>query len=83
MNWRYVDSLTQILVNNKKRLTFSLERLIRQGCPLAPYFFLFVADILEYILNDEKYGIEELKLLDNLSLISTMFANDTFLYFIY
>ena len=71
---------TQILVNGQKGQPFSLGRSVRQGCPLASYLFIFVVDILGYMLDDQKYGVEGLKLLDNSFLTSIMFADDTSLY---
>ena len=76
----YVDASIQIIVNGQKNQPFSLGRSVRQGCPLAPYFFLFVADIFGNILDDQKYRVLDLKLPDNSFLISIMFADDTSLY---
>ena len=39
-----------------------------------------MADVLGYMLEDTKYVVEGLKLLDNSLLTSIMFANDTSLY---
>ena len=75
-----MDASTQIIVNGQKGQSFSLGRSVRQGCPLAPYLFLFVADILGYMLDDQKYGVVGLKLLDNFILTSIMFVDDTSLY---
>ena len=58
----HVDASTQILVNGQKGKLFPLERSFRQGCLRASYLFFFVADVLGYILKDEKYGVENLKL---------------------
>ena len=73
----YIDASIQILVNGHKGEPFSLERSVRQGCPLAPYLFLFVADVLGYMLDDSKYGTQSLKLPNHSYLTSIMFADDT------
>ena len=75
-----MDASTQIVINGQKELPFFLGRSVRQGCPLAPYLFLFVADIFVYMLDDQKYGVEGLKLLDQSFLTSLMFVDDTILY---
>ena len=31
---------------------FPLQRSIRQGCPLAPYLYVIIADALGYMLQD-------------------------------
>ena len=57
-----VDASIQILVNGQKGQPFSLRQSIRQGCPLAPYIFFFIAKVLGYMLDNTKYGVEILKL---------------------
>ena len=71
-----IDASTQILINGQKGQSFSLKKSIRQGCFLVSYLSFFIANVLEYMLDDKKYRVESLKLLDNFSLASIMFAND-------
>lgn len=53
-----------------------MEKAVRQGCPIAPYLYLFVANVLSYMIFDPKYGIEGLTLLDGTQIRDQMFAND-------
>ncbi len=39
-----------------------MERAIRQGCPITPYLYLFVANVLGYMIFDPRYKIEGLTL---------------------
>ena len=57
-----------------------MERFVRQGYHVAPYPFLFVVDVLGYMLDDKKYGLQGLLLLVNSSLTSILLADNTFLY---
>jgi hypothetical protein len=59
---------------------FDLQRSVRQGCPLAPYLFLFAVDVLGYMLDDNKWGVEGFSLLDTSKLTNLMFADDTSLF---
>lgn len=47
---------------------------------LAPYLFLFIADVLRYMLNDPKWQVQGLTLPDNSSLNNQKFADDTALF---
>ena len=42
----YKGAHTSVLVNGQPGPEFEMERGVRQGCPLAPYLYLFVADVL-------------------------------------
>lgn len=51
-----------------------------QGYCLVPYLFIFPMDILDYMLDDYKYKIEELILLDTSRHITSMFMDNTSLF---
>lgn len=44
-------------------ISFILSKLIRQGCLLAPYLFILIADVFKHMLNNPKYEVESLILL--------------------
>jgi hypothetical protein len=61
----YQEAETQVLVNGHTGTKFELERGVRQGCSMAPYMYLFVQDILGYMICDPANGIEGLILPNN------------------
>lgn len=69
-----------IIVNGESSPAFSLGRAVRQGCPLAPYLYLMVADVLGHMLQDPMHGIQGLRLPDGNHCLEMLFADDTTLY---
>lgn len=65
VNTLYKEASACVTINGQEGSVFQLQRSIRQGCPLAPYFYLFIGDVLVYMLNDQRRGVEGLKLPDN------------------
>jgi hypothetical protein len=53
-----------VMMKRARGKNFNLQRLIRHGCPLAPYLFPLVANVLAYMLMDPKYELKELSVLD-------------------
>jgi hypothetical protein len=53
---------------------------MRQGCPLAPYLFLLIVDVLGQMLQHPECRVKGLKLPDNSSITNQMFADDTLLF---
>jgi hypothetical protein len=47
---------------------FSMEKGIRQGCPLAPHLYLLVVNVLNAMLVDPIHQVEGLTLFDGLIL---------------
>jgi hypothetical protein len=63
-----------------KQSTLQLTRSICQGCPLAPFMYLFVADCLGYILEQNNI-VTGLKLpAEGGEVIDQEYADDTMLY---
>jgi hypothetical protein len=59
---------------------FKLSRLVRQGYPLAPFLYLFVADCLGYLL-EKTDNVQGITLPGNeTSITDCEFADDTNLY---
>lgn len=68
-----------VIVNGEISKTFHLQRSLRQGCPLAPYFFLLTVDVLGQMLQHPRSGVQGLRLPDNTTITNQMFADDTML----
>jgi hypothetical protein len=71
---------SSIKVNGKRGKDFRLARLVKQGCPLAPYLFILAMDVLGHMLDDPKHKIDELHLPKRECVWDQTFADDTALY---
>ena len=69
-----------VIVNGEQSQAFKLQRLVRQGCPLAPYLFLLTVDVLGQMLQHPECGVKGLILPDKTSITNQMFADDTLLF---
>ncbi len=69
-----------MVVNGERGEAFTMERAIHQGCLLTPYLYLFITDVMGYMVLDPSYEIEGLILLDGRQVWDQMFANDTILF---
>uniref|UniRef100_A0A453QXK3 Reverse transcriptase domain-containing protein n=1 Tax=Aegilops tauschii subsp. strangulata TaxID=200361 RepID=A0A453QXK3_AEGTS len=70
--------------NGKLLEQFSPSRGLRQGDPLSPFLFLFVADALSALLHDaiQERGLEAIKICQNAPAISHLFfVDDSLLFF--
>lgn len=76
----YRDAESSILVKGNRLPSFPVQRSVRQGCPMAPYLYLFFSDILTYMINDRIYEIRGLTLPDGSSVSIQCFADDTALF---
>jgi len=47
------DTLASVLLNGKDTTPFPIARGMRQGCPLAPYLFLIVGEVLNMAASVE------------------------------
>jgi hypothetical protein len=73
---------TSLLVKINRELEddFKLARLVRQGCPLAPYLFILATYVVGHMLDDPKHKIERLHLPKWGCVWDQTFADDTTLY---
>lgn len=76
----YRGAQSSLIVNGKKLLRFDITRSVRQGCPLAPYLYLFVSDVLSHMISDPTYGIEGLRFPDGTFVRCQCFADDSALF---
>jgi hypothetical protein len=60
---------------------FSMERGIKQGCPLAPHLYLLVVNVLNVMLVDPIHQVEGLTLFDGLIIWDLLFLDDIALFF--
>ncbi len=51
----YENAIISILINGLRTKGFQMEKGIRQGCPLAPYLYFLVANVLSVMLVDPTY----------------------------
>jgi hypothetical protein len=72
---------SSVKVNGELKEDFQLVKLVRQGCPLAPYLFILATDVLGHMLDDPKHEIEGLHLPKGGCVWNQTFADDTALYF--
>ncbi len=76
----YYSASSTIKVNGEAGKAFQLPKLVRHGCPLAPYLFILVTNVLGHMLDDPKHGIECIKLPKGGCIRDQTFADDTTLY---
>lgn len=77
------QSNSRVVINRCLSKPFGLHRSVRQGCPLAPFLFLFVADSLGYLL-DQNMAVHGLSIRNpaaqlSLQVKDSMFADDIIL----
>jgi hypothetical protein len=48
----FKDAITRICLNGCITKSFKIEVEVRQGCPLAPYFFLIVGEVLNFMFKE-------------------------------
>jgi hypothetical protein len=49
----FLDAEASVKVNGSPSSSFQFRRGVRQGCPLAPYLFLIVAEVLNAMVKIE------------------------------
>lgn len=76
----YKNSEYFVIVNGIRREKFKMEKVVWQRCPIAPYLYLFVANVQGYMILDPSYEIERLVLLDGQEVRDQMFIDDTTLF---
>ena len=77
----YSSASSRVLLTDGKGPAFKLSRSVCQGCPLAPFLFLFLAEALSTYLNAEDIGLKGINiLLSDKELLELDFANDISLF---
>ena len=72
---------SQVLLAGGRGPNFTLSRSVRQGCPLAPFLFLFFAEVMCILLAAEDVGLWGLQMpIHEEALLDAEFADDTNLY---
>jgi hypothetical protein len=51
----FTDVAARVSLNGKSMKPFSIAQGVRQGCSLAPYLFLMVGEVLNYVIKREVY----------------------------
>ncbi len=76
----YEETKTSMVVNGKKGKSFQMERVVCQRCPITPYLYLFVVDVLGYMISNPRNGIKRLILSDGTQIRDQMFMDDTMMF---
>ena len=77
----YSTAISRILLAGLKGPAIPLTRSVRQGCPLAPFLFLFFAEAMSAYLNHVSIGLKGISLpIIESELLDVEFADDTGLY---
>lgn len=58
----YSTAHSQVLMGGGRGERLMLSRSIRQGCPLAPFLFLFFAEAMSCYLTAQEVGLQGLSL---------------------
>ena len=75
----YTDIRSSVLVNGWISESFSIQRGIRQGCPLSALLFVLAAEFMSNRIRNNKFinGIHVLKPEENCEVKLLQYANDT------
>ena len=76
----FKDVVARVSLNGKSTKPFSIAQGVKQGCPLAPYLFLVVGEILNHVIKREVCmgQIQGIRLLGALEAQTiTQFADNT------
>ena len=77
----YRSASSQVLLAGGRGPNFDLSRSMRQGCPLAPFLFLFFAEVMCTFLATEDVGLGGLQMpIQEEALLDAKFADATSLY---
>lgn len=74
------NAAAAVIVNGEQSRAFNLQRSVRQGCPLAPYLFLLIVDVLGQMLQHPLHNVKGLQLTHKSCITNQMFADDTLLF---
>ncbi len=74
----YTDISSSVILNTFTTKRFNVNRGVRQGCPISPFLFLLVVELLSIgIVNN--YEMQGLNIFDNVLKISQL-GDDTTLF---
>ena len=78
----YRSASSRVIIGGRMGEGFTLERSVRQGCPLAPYLFLFFAEAMAHFLRARTTGLRGMRLpiRNDAELLDFEYADDTALY---
>ena len=78
----YKTASSRVIIGGRMGERFHLERSMKQGCPLAPYLFLFFAEAMAHFLHARTIGIRgiQLPIRDDCKLLDSESADNTALY---
>ena len=78
----YRTASSKVIIGGRMGERFRLERSVRQGCPLAPYLFLFFAEAMTHFRRARTTGIwgVHLPIREDSELLDSKYADDTTLY---
>ncbi|MCO5604157.1 hypothetical protein L7F22_058318 [Adiantum nelumboides] len=81
----YRFSSSSVTIGGHVGRRFELSRFVRQGCPLAPYLFLFVAETMSDFIRLHQSSLRGLlmPISDEPELIDQEYADDTLLFLHY
>lgn len=48
----FTNVSTRVKVNGLQSFSFNIERGVKQGCPLIPYLFFIVVEVLNYMMKE-------------------------------
>jgi hypothetical protein len=63
-----------------ERETLSNGKIVHRGCLVTPYLYLFMANVLGYMISNPSYGIEGFIFLNGTQILDQMFVDDTMLF---
>jgi hypothetical protein len=74
-----VDASASVKINGSPSPAFVIERGVRQGCPLAPYLFLIIAEVLNAVVKKgmSRGDVKGVKLPGGREQVTAQYANDT------
>ena len=77
----YSTAHSQVLLGGAKGERFALSRSVRQGCPVAPFLFLFFAEAMSFFLIAQGTRLQGLRMpVREEALLDAEFADDTVIY---
>ena len=78
----YRSASSRVIIEGRMGERFTLEHSVRQGCPLAPYLFLFFAEAMAHFLRAHTTRLRGMRLpiRDETEILDLEYADNTALY---